>query len=217
MSADDLKLAVKLAIAPRGIFMNTPQDDEEMVRPMAIYNCMTTTRFRSNRMSYVWFHPTKKLWVYCTIHMSKAYFVFFFSSSWSREALTLTTLLYCFAGLDVVSDGASAATTASAAKQPRGRRERRCKNLPRRILYVIIVVDGTYTFAVPRSAAVLYVQWHEISFSGLQELRRQLCREALPTRCASFALTAVNSRTYFATSILLYRWLFFSCGLVFTF
>lgn len=36
MSADDLKLAVKLAIAPRGIFMNTPQDDEEMmVRPIA--------------------------------------------------------------------------------------------------------------------------------------------------------------------------------------
>lgn len=33
VSAEDLKLAVKLAIAPRGIFMNTPQDeDEEMVR-----------------------------------------------------------------------------------------------------------------------------------------------------------------------------------------
>lgn len=32
MSAEDLKLAVKLAIAPRGVFMNTPQDDEEMVR-----------------------------------------------------------------------------------------------------------------------------------------------------------------------------------------
>lgn len=31
VSADDLKLAVKLAIAPRGIFMNTPQDDEEMM------------------------------------------------------------------------------------------------------------------------------------------------------------------------------------------
>lgn len=47
VSADDLKLAVKLAIAPRGIFMNTPQDDEEMmVRPVAIYNCcMTNTRF----------------------------------------------------------------------------------------------------------------------------------------------------------------------------
>eukprot|EP00903_Cladosiphon_okamuranus_P012770 g11938.t1 len=31
VSAEDLKLAVKLAIAPRGIFMNTPQDDEEMM------------------------------------------------------------------------------------------------------------------------------------------------------------------------------------------
>lgn len=31
VSADDLKLAVKLAIAPRGIFMQNPQDDEEMV------------------------------------------------------------------------------------------------------------------------------------------------------------------------------------------
>eukprot|EP00904_Undaria_pinnatifida_P010858 jgi/Undpi1/6902/HiC_scaffold_21.g09377.m1 len=32
-SAEDLKLAVKLAIAPRGIFMQTPQDDEEMLEP----------------------------------------------------------------------------------------------------------------------------------------------------------------------------------------
>ncbi|CAM9767635.1 unnamed protein product [Ascophyllum nodosum] len=31
VSADDLKLAVKLAIAPRGIFMQTPPDDEEMM------------------------------------------------------------------------------------------------------------------------------------------------------------------------------------------
>lgn len=29
MSAEDLKLAVKLAIAPRGIFMQQPPDDEE--------------------------------------------------------------------------------------------------------------------------------------------------------------------------------------------
>ena len=49
MSADDLKLAVKLAIAPRGIFMNTPQDDEEMmVRPVNFYYCcMTNTRFEA--------------------------------------------------------------------------------------------------------------------------------------------------------------------------
>ncbi|CAM9346134.1 unnamed protein product [Ectocarpus fasciculatus] len=33
VSAEDLKLAVKLAIAPRGIFMQTPQDDEEMLEP----------------------------------------------------------------------------------------------------------------------------------------------------------------------------------------
>ncbi|CAM9938093.1 unnamed protein product, partial [Laminaria digitata] len=32
-TAEDLKLAVKLAIAPRGIFMQTPQDDEEMLEP----------------------------------------------------------------------------------------------------------------------------------------------------------------------------------------
>lgn len=31
VTADDLKLAVKLAIAPRGIFMQTPPDDEEMM------------------------------------------------------------------------------------------------------------------------------------------------------------------------------------------
>lgn len=31
VTAEDLKLAVKLAIAPRGIFMQTPQDDEEML------------------------------------------------------------------------------------------------------------------------------------------------------------------------------------------
>lgn len=31
VSAEDLKLAVKLAIAPRGIFMQTPPDDEEMM------------------------------------------------------------------------------------------------------------------------------------------------------------------------------------------
>lgn len=52
MSADDLKLAVKLAIAPRGIFMNTPQDDEEMmVRPIATCDCWTNTRFRSKATS----------------------------------------------------------------------------------------------------------------------------------------------------------------------
>ncbi|CAM9593535.1 unnamed protein product, partial [Ectocarpus sp. 8 AP-2014] len=33
VSAEDLKLAVKLAIAPRGIFMQMPQDDEEMLEP----------------------------------------------------------------------------------------------------------------------------------------------------------------------------------------
>lgn len=38
ISADDLKLAVKLAIAPRGIFMQNPPDDEEMmVRYMYTY------------------------------------------------------------------------------------------------------------------------------------------------------------------------------------
>lgn len=31
ISADDLKLAVKLAIAPRGIFMQSPLEDEEMM------------------------------------------------------------------------------------------------------------------------------------------------------------------------------------------
>jgi len=31
ISADDLKLAVKLAIAPRGIFMQSPPEDEEMM------------------------------------------------------------------------------------------------------------------------------------------------------------------------------------------
>jgi len=33
INSDDLKLAVKLAIAPRGTFINTPMDDDEMIPP----------------------------------------------------------------------------------------------------------------------------------------------------------------------------------------